>query len=133
MWCITVLELEARTSKAHHEKVEVVTQAMDRTHTLFVEAYHDLGAEIAPFDKLGGELGTRLLSWPQEELASVPSIATRLMSYASLVTCKGNTNALSHEGCRHFEVFDRSDQDFDWEVLQVSNAILKQVVGALFD
>lgn len=85
MWCITALELEARTSKAHHEKVEVVTQAMDRTHTLFVEAYHDLGAEIAPFDKLGGELGTRLLSWLQEKLASLPSIATGLMSYASLV------------------------------------------------
>jgi hypothetical protein len=133
MWCITALELEARTSKAHREKVEVVTQAMDHAHTLFVEAYHDLGVEIAPFDKSGGELGTRLLSWLQEELASLPSIATGLTSYASLVTCKGSANALSREGCRHFEVFDRSDQDFDWEVLQVSNATLKQVVGALFD
>jgi hypothetical protein len=36
-----------------------------------------------------------------------------LMSYASLVTCEWATNALSREGCRHFEVFDRASEDFN--------------------
>lgn len=36
-------------------------------------------------------------------------------------------------GCRHFEVFERSDQDFDQEVFQVGDASLKQVADALFD
>lgn len=79
---------------------------VERAHSLFVEAYHDLGAEIAPFDKSGDELGTRFLTWLQEELVSLPLIMTGLMSYASLVTYEGATNALSHERCRHFEVFE---------------------------
>jgi hypothetical protein len=29
---------------------------------LFVDAHHDLGAEIAPFDRFG-EVGTRFLNW----------------------------------------------------------------------
>jgi hypothetical protein len=28
-------------------------------------------------------------------------------------TCEGVVNALSREGCMHFEVFDRSDEDFE--------------------
>ena len=35
-----------------------------------------------------------------------------LMSYASLVTYEGAANALSHEGCWNFEVFDRATEDF---------------------
>jgi hypothetical protein len=35
------------------------------------------------------------------------------MSFTSLITCEGATNALSYEGCMHFKVFDRSDEDFD--------------------
>jgi hypothetical protein len=34
------------------------------------------------------------------------TIMTGLMSFASLITCEGAVNALSREGCRHFEVFD---------------------------
>jgi hypothetical protein len=37
---------------------------------------------------------------------------TGLMSYASLVTCEGAANALSREGCMHFETFDRGNEDF---------------------
>jgi ABC-type phosphate transport system permease subunit len=37
--------------------------------------------------QVGG--GTRFLRWLQEELESLPSIVTGLMSYASLVTCEG--------------------------------------------
>lgn len=97
-----------------HDKVEATTRAdIDRTHALFVDAYRDLGAEIAPFDRPGGEVGTHFLSWLQEELESLLSIVTGLMSYASLVTCEGITNTLSREGCRHFKAFDRSKEDFD--------------------
>jgi hypothetical protein len=55
------------------------------------------------------------------------------MSFASLITCKGAMNALSHEGCRHFKVFDRSDKDFDHEIYQVDDAMLKRSAGALYD
>jgi hypothetical protein len=58
-------------------------------------------------------VGTCFLGWLQEELESLTSIVMGLMSYASLVSCKGATNALSCEGCRHFETFDRSSEDFD--------------------
>jgi hypothetical protein len=61
-------------------------------------------------------VGTRFFSWLQEELDSLPFIAMGLMSYASLVTCEGAANALSHEGYRHFETFDQSNEDFDREV-----------------
>ena len=58
---------------------------------------------------------------------------TGLMSFASLITYEGAANALSREGCRHFEVFDRSDEDFDREIFQVEDAVLKRSAGALYD
>jgi hypothetical protein len=58
---------------------------------------------------------------------------TSLMSYASLVTCEGATNALSHEGCGHVEVFDRVSEDFDHEIFQVEDDVLKRSAGALYD
>jgi hypothetical protein len=61
----------------------------------------------------GEEVGLRFLGWLQEELESLPSIPTGLMSYASLITYEGAANALSCEGCRHFDVFDRVTEDFD--------------------
>jgi hypothetical protein len=73
------------------------------------------------------------LGWLQEELEVLPSIVTGLMSFASLITCGGAMNALSRDGCRHFEVFDRSDEDFDCEIFQVEDAVLKQSAGALYD
>jgi hypothetical protein len=78
-----------------------------------VDAYRELDAQTAPFDRSGEEVGLRFLGWQQEELESLPSIATDLMSYASLITCEGAANALSREGCRHFEVFDQATKDFD--------------------
>ena len=63
----------------------------------------------------------------------LPSIVTGLMSFASLITCEGAANALSREGCRHFEVFDRSDEDFDREIFQVEDAVLKRSARALYD
>jgi hypothetical protein len=78
---------------------------------LLVDAYHELGACIAPFDVFGEEVGLRFLGWLQEEMELFPAIVTGLMSFASLITSEGAANALSHEGCRHFEVFD-----FDREI-----------------
>jgi hypothetical protein len=63
----------------------------------------------------------------------LPTIVTGLMSFASLVTCEGGVNALSREGCRHFEVFDQSVEGSEHEIFQVEDPILKRSAGALFD
>jgi hypothetical protein len=63
----------------------------------------------------------------------LPTIMTGLMSFASLITCEGAVNALSREGCGHFEVFDQSDENFEREIFQVEDPVLKQSAGALFD
>jgi hypothetical protein len=55
------------------------------------------------------------------------------MSFASLVTCEGAMNALSREGCRHYEVFDRADEDFEREIYKVEDPVVKESAGALFD
>jgi hypothetical protein len=103
----TDLELELKSMRSHHERTESSTHAgVECAHTLFVDAYHDLGAQTAPFDKSGEEVGTRFLGWLQDELELLQSIVTGLMSYASLITCEGAVNALSREGCRHFKVLD---------------------------
>jgi hypothetical protein len=67
------------------------------------------------------------------ELGVLPTIETGLMSFASLVTCEGAVNALSREGCRHFEVFDQSNEGFKREIFQVEDPVLKRSAGALFD
>jgi hypothetical protein len=98
-----------------------------------VDAYRQLGARTASFEAPGKEVGLCFLGWLQEELEVLPSIVTGLMSFASLITCEGVVNTLSHEGCRHIEVFDRSDEDFDREIFQVGDAVVKQSAGALYD
>ena len=55
------------------------------------------------------------------------------MSYASLVSCERATNALACEGCRHFEAFDQSNEDFDASVFQVEDDVLKRSTRALYD
>jgi hypothetical protein len=104
----------------HHERMESSTRSgVERAHKLFMDAYCDLGAQTAPFDELGEDVGIRFLGWLQDKLKSLPSIVTGLMSYVSLVTCEGATNALSREGCRHFKVFDRANEDFNHGVFQI--------------
>jgi hypothetical protein len=80
---------------------------------LLVDVYRELGARTAPFDTSGEEVGLRFLRWLQEELELLSVIVTGLMSFASLITSEGAANALSREGCTHFKVFDRSNEDFD--------------------
>jgi hypothetical protein len=43
------------------------------------------------------------------------------------------SNALSREGCSHYEVFDRSDEDFGREIYKVEDPMVKDSAGALFD
>jgi hypothetical protein len=98
-----------------------------------VDAYRELGAWTADFKVPGQEAGLCFLEWLQEELLVLPTIVTGFMSFASLVTCEGAVNALSHEGCRHYEVFDQADENFEREIFKVKDPVLKQSAGALFD
>jgi hypothetical protein len=123
-----------RSLRIYMDRGEASTRAgVDRAHSLLVDAYHQLGARTAPFDKSGEEVGLLFLEWLQEELELLPSIVTGLMSFASLITCERAANALSREGCRHFEVFDRVTEDFDRGIFQVEDEVLKRSVGALYD
>jgi hypothetical protein len=106
---------------------------VERTHTQLVDAYREMGARTTPFEAPSQEVGLRFLGWLQKELEVLPTIVTSLMSFASRVTCEGAVNALSREGCRHFEAFDQSDEGFEREIFQVEDPVLKQSVGALFD
>jgi hypothetical protein len=118
--------------RAYNERMGAATRVgVDWAHTLFVDAYRDLGAQTVPFHKLGGEVGTRFLGWLQEELESLPSIMMGLMSYASLVSCEGVVNALAREGCKHFKAFYQSNEDFDAGVFQVEDDMLKHSARAL--
>jgi hypothetical protein len=40
---------------------------------------------------------------------------------------------LAREGCRHFEAFDWSNEDFDAIVFQVEDDVLKRSAGVLYD
>jgi hypothetical protein len=109
-------ELETCLSSLRNrqDKAEISTCAeVDRTHAQLVDAYRELGARTTPFEASGKEVGLRFLGWLQEELQVLPTIVMGLMSFASLITCEGAVNALSREGCGHFEVFDRSNKDFE--------------------
>jgi hypothetical protein len=66
-------------------------------------------------------------------LLALPTIVEGFMSYASQVTCKGAMNALSREGCRHYEVFDQADEDFERDIYKVEDPVVKESVGALYD
>jgi hypothetical protein len=80
----------------------------------------------APFDASGKEVGLLFLEWLQEELEVLPTIVIGLMSFASLITCEGAVNSLSREGCRHFGVFDRSNEDFERGIFQVEDPVMKR-------
>jgi regulator of replication initiation timing len=129
-------EWEARFNalRSHVDKAETsVHSEVVRTHTQLVESYRDLGARTADFDVPDREASLRFLEWLQEELLVLPTIVQGLMSYASLVTCEGAMNALSREGCKHYEVFDQSDENFKHEIFKVEDPVVKDSAGALFD
>jgi multidrug efflux pump subunit AcrA (membrane-fusion protein) len=130
----TNVESGQRSLRGYVDKTETSTRAgVDRAHALLVDAYRQLGARTAPFDTSGEGVGLCFLGWLQEELELLLSIVTGLMSFASLITCEGAANALSREGCRHFEVFDRATEGFVQGIFQVEDEVLKRSAGALYD
>jgi hypothetical protein len=129
-------ELEARLGSLRNrvDKAEASTRAeVERTHAHLVDAYRELGAWTVASEAPGQEVGLRFLEWLQEELGVLQTIVMGLMSFASLFTCEGAVNALSREGCGHFEVFEQSDEGFEREIFQVEDLVLKRSAGALFD
>jgi hypothetical protein len=116
------------------ERAEASTRSeVERTRKQLVDSYRELGARTADFEVPDREAGLRFLEWLQEELLVLPTIMEGFMSFASLVTCEGAMNALSREGCSHYEVFDRSDEDFGREIFKVEDPVVKDSAGALVD
>jgi hypothetical protein len=129
-------ELEARLNALRNrvDMAEASTRAeVERMHAQFVDAYRELGAWTAAFEAHDQEAGLRFLEWLQEELGVLLTIVTGLISFTSLITCEGAVNALSREGCRHYEVFDQFDENFEREIFKVEDPVLKLLAGALFD
>jgi hypothetical protein len=129
-------EWEARFNalRGRVDKAEASTRSkVERTLAQFVDSYRELGARTADFEVPDREAGLRFLECLQEELLVLPTIVEGFMSFASLVTYEGAMNALSREGCRHYEVFDQSDESFEREIFKAEDPVVKQSVGALFD
>jgi hypothetical protein len=116
------------------DKAEASTRSeVERTRAQLVDSYHELGARTADFEVPDREAGLRFLKWLQEELLVLPTIVEGFMSFASLITCEGAMNAMSREGCKHYEVFDQSDENFEREIFKVEDPVVKDSAGALFD
>jgi hypothetical protein len=127
-------EVRFNALQARMERAEASTRSeVERTRKQLVDSYRELGAWTADFEVPDREAGLRFLEWLQEELLALPTIVEGFMSFASLVTCEGAMNALSREGCSHYEGFDRSDEDFGREIFKVEDPVVKDSAGALFD
>jgi hypothetical protein len=124
--------LSALQSRVERAKAATRTEA-ERTRKQLMDSYRELGARTAEFEVPDREPGLRCLEWVQEELQALPTIVEGFMSYASLVTCEGAMNALSREGCWHFEVFDQADEDIKRDIDKIEDPIVKESVGALYD
>jgi len=128
------LEERLRALQSRVERAEAATRTeAERTRKQLMDSYHELGARTGDFEVLDREPGLRCLEWVQEELQALPTVVEGFMSYASLVTCEGAMNALSREGCRHFEVFDQADEDFERDIYKVEDPIVKESAGAIYD
>jgi hypothetical protein len=128
-------ELEGRLNalQTRVERAEASTRLeAERTRKQLMDSYHELGARTADFEVPDREPRLRCLEWIQEELLALPAIVEGFMSYASL-TCKGAMNVLSREGCRHYEVFDQADEDFERDIYKVEDPVVKESAGALYD
>jgi hypothetical protein len=127
-------EVRFKALQARMERAKASTRSeVERTRKQLVDSYRELGARTADFKVPDREAGLRFLEWLQEKLLALPTIVEGFMSFASLVTCEGAMNALSRERCSHYEVFDRSDEDFGREIYKVEDPVVKDSAGALFD
>jgi hypothetical protein len=128
--CAEEWEVRFNALQACIERVEASRRSeVERTRKQLVDSYRELGARTADFEVPDREAGLRFLEWLQEELLALPTIMEGFMSFASLVTCEGAMNALSREGCSHYEGFDRSDEDFGCEIFKVEDPVVKDSVG----
>jgi hypothetical protein len=128
------LEERLHALQSRVERAEAATRTeAERTRKQLMDSYHELGARTTEFEVPDREPGLRCLEWVQEELQALPTIVEGFMSYASLVTCEGAMNALSREGCRHYEVFDQADEDFERDIYKVEDSVVKESAGALYD
>jgi hypothetical protein len=129
-------QLEERLSalQSRVERAEAATRTeAERTRKQLMDSYHELGGQTGDFEVPDREPGLRCLEWVQEELQALPTIVEGFMFYASLVTCEGAMNALSREGCQHYEVFDQADEDFERDIYKVEDPIVKESAGAIYD
>ena len=127
-------EVRYNTLRSRVDKAEASTRSeIERTRAQLMDSYRELGARTTDFEVPDREAGLRFLEWLQEELLVLPTLVEGFMSFASLVTCEGAMNALSREGCKHYEVFDRSDENFEREIFKVEDPVVKDSAGALFD
>jgi DNA repair exonuclease SbcCD ATPase subunit len=129
-------QLEERLSalQSRVERAEASTRSeAERTRKQLMDSYHELGSRTTDFEVPDRDPRLRCLEWVQEELQALPTNVEGFMSYASLVTCEGAMNALSREGCRHYEVFDQADEDFERDIYKVEDPIVKESAGALYD
>jgi hypothetical protein len=128
------LEERLNALQSRVERAEASTRSeAEGTRKQLMDSYRELGARTADFEVPDQEPGLRCLEWIQEELLELPAIVEGFMSYASLVTCEGAMNALSREGCRHYEVFDQADEDFERDIYKVEDPVVKESAGALYD
>jgi hypothetical protein len=120
-------EVRFNALRGRVDKDEASTRSeVERTLAQLVDSYRELGAWTADLEVPDREAGLLFLKWLQEELLVLPTIVEGFMSFASLVTCEGAMNALSREGCRHYEVFDRSDESFEREIFKAEDPVVKQ-------
>jgi hypothetical protein len=109
-------ELQRRLAalESRAEGAEAATRAeAERTRTQLMTSYRELGVRTGDFE--------------------VPTVLAGLMSFTSLVTCEAAMNALSREGCRHFEALDQVDEDFGRDIFEVEDPVVKESAGALYD
>jgi chromosome segregation ATPase len=102
-------EVRFNALQACMERAKASTRTeVEQTRKQLVDSYRELGARTADFEvpDPDREAGLRFLEWLQDELLALPTIMEGFMSFASLVTCEGALNALSLEGCSHYEGFD---------------------------
>jgi hypothetical protein len=118
-----------KNMRAYHKRVDAARRVgVDRVHTLFIDAYHDLDAETAPFDKSGGGGG------PLPRLVARGVKVPPVYRNGPHVLClsrylQRGSKCLVGEGYRHFKAFDQNNEDFDQGVFQVEDDVLKRSVG----
>jgi hypothetical protein len=112
----------------------VVSAEVERLRAQHVDAVREKSAADSKCRKLAEKVGT--LEGERTELrrqlAEERREANQALAKAQSAQAEA-MNALSRGGCRHYEVFDRSDEDFEREIYKVKDPVVKESTGALFD